>query len=152
MVSFMFSIEVVNDTERRDAVHRRLASDNTERSSVLRSLRGTPAEDSVPLQVYATGEDGELAGGLVGYVQYHWLHIDYLWVDARHRGTGLGGRLVADAEETARLRHGCVGSRVETWDFQAPDFYRKQGYRVVATVEDYPPGVTDYTLIKSLTP
>ncbi|MGI5338405.1 GNAT family N-acetyltransferase [Streptomyces sp. CA-181903] len=146
----MFSIEVVNDAERRDVVEQRLTETNSERSAVLRSLRGTPAEDSVPLQVYATGADGELAGGLTGYVQYHWLHIDLLWVDARHRGTGLGGRLVAAAEESARRRHGCVGSRVQTWDFQAPDFYRKQGYRVVATVEDYPPGVTDYTLIKSL--
>ncbi|WP_171163279.1 N-acetyltransferase [Streptomyces sp. I05A-00742] len=148
----MFSIEAVNDTERHDVVDQRLTADNADRSPVMRSLRDTPADDDVPLEVYATDGDGELAAGLVGRVQYHWLHVDLLWVDARHRGTGLGSRLVARAEETARDRHGCVGSRVETWDFQAPDFYRKLGYRVVATVEDYPPGVTEYTLIKSLAP
>ncbi|MBC2876092.1 MULTISPECIES: GNAT family N-acetyltransferase [Streptomyces] len=146
----MFSIEVVNDAERRDVIRRRLAADNNERSPVMRSLRGTAAEHSVPVELYSLDGEGELAGGLTGHVQYRWLHIGFLWVDARHRGTGLGGRLVAAAEESARRRHGCVGSRVETWDFQAPDFYRKQGYQVVATVEDYPPGVTEYTLIKSL--
>jgi ribosomal protein S18 acetylase RimI-like enzyme len=66
-------------------------------------------------------------------------------VAERARGGGLGARLVGEA-----VRRGCARSRVETWDFQAPGFYRKLGYRIVSTVPDYPPGVTDYLLVKEL--
>ena len=37
-----------------------------------------------------------------------------------------------------------------TWDFQAPEFYKKQGYDVVCVIPDYPPGITEYTLTKRL--
>lgn len=114
----------------------------------MRALRGTPAQDPVPLQVYATGPDGELAGGAICRVQWHWLHLDLLWVDAPHRGTGLGSRLVARAEQEAREAHGVAGSQVETWDFQAPRFYEKIGYRLIASMDDYPPGMVNHLLIK----
>jgi hypothetical protein len=39
---------------------------------------------------------------------------------------------------------------LETWDFQAPKFHRKQGYELVGTVADYPPGVTEYIFVKRL--
>ncbi|MEU3354929.1 GNAT family N-acetyltransferase [Streptomyces sp. NPDC037389] len=148
----MFSIEAVNDSERRDVVLARLRATNTERSSVMRALRGTSVERSVPVEVYATGPDGEPAGGLVGHVQWGWLHVDLLWVDGRHRGEGLGSALMARAEDVAREEHGAVGSQVETWDFQAPGFYRKVGYEEVAAVEDYPPGMTNHLLIKRFPP
>ncbi|MEV4434026.1 GNAT family N-acetyltransferase [Streptomyces sp. NPDC049585] len=144
----MFSIEAVNDPERRDVVHARLRASNAEHSSVIRALGGTSAREAVPLHVFATGPDGELAGGAIGHLQWHWLHLELLWVDARHRGSGLGSRLVARAEEEARTVHGAVGSQVETWDFQAPDFYRRLGYELVATIDDYPPGVANHLLTK----
>lgn len=92
---------------------------------------------------------GGLAGGLVGHTWTTWLHVTYLWVDTRHRGTGLGSRLLAEAERLAAGR-GCTAARVETWDFQAPGFYRRQGYEVVCVIPDYPPGITEYTLTKRL--
>ncbi|MBB4887034.1 GNAT family N-acetyltransferase [Streptomyces netropsis] len=147
----MFSIEAVNDEERRDVVHARLRQSNSQLSARLRGMRGTLDEED-PLQVYATGADGTLAGGLVGHTQWGWLHVDLLWVDEHHRGAGLGSRLLARAEELAGNERGCIGSRVETWDFQAPGFYGKAGYRTVCVTEDYPPGITNYLLVKSLRP
>ncbi|RAJ62489.1 hypothetical protein K378_03840 [Streptomyces sp. Amel2xB2] len=47
---------------------------------------------------------------------------------------------MAQAEQHARDELGCVGCRVETFDFQAPGFYSKLGYTLVGTVEGYPPG------------
>ncbi|PZT72233.1 MULTISPECIES: GNAT family N-acetyltransferase [unclassified Streptomyces] len=67
-----------------------------------------------------------------------------------HRGSGLGARLLAEAERVAREDRSCARSRVETWDFQAPGFYRKQGYEIRGQVEDFPPGVTQFTLTKNL--
>ncbi|MGW7516660.1 GNAT family N-acetyltransferase [Streptomyces sp. NPDC054796] len=147
----MFRIETAVDQQRRQLIEERLDATNSVLSPVMRALRGTPADEEEPVQLFAlTGENGEVAGGLVGYAWGHWLHVDLLWVDERHRGQGLGSRLMAEAEALARERYGCAHSRVETWDFQAPDFYQKLGYAIVGVVEDYPPGCTDHLLVKKL--
>ena len=84
---------------------------------------------------------GGLAGGLVGHTWAYWLHVDLLWVDDRHRGSGLGSQLLAEAERLAvdgpRLH---AAPALETWDFQAPDFYRKRGYEVVVHDPRLPAG------------
>lgn len=128
----------------------RLRASNTAASPVLQDLRGTPDAREVPLQVWALDEAGDLAGGLVGHTWATWLHVTYLWVDERHRGAGLGSRLLSQAERTASRERGCRSARVETWDFQAPEFYQRLGYRVVCVIPDYPPGITEYTLTKKL--
>ncbi|MGW5653152.1 GNAT family N-acetyltransferase [Streptomyces humi] len=151
MVCRMFRIEAEVDKERRDLLRARLLATNTAASPVLAALRGTPAGREVPLHVWAVDESsGALGGGLVGHTWASWLHVTYLWVDARSRGAGLGGRLLAAAERIARKDRDCTAARLETWDFQAPDFYRKQGYDVVCVIPDYPPGITEYTLTKRL--
>ncbi|MGX9889952.1 GNAT family N-acetyltransferase [Streptomyces sp. NPDC002276] len=150
MVSRMFRIETEVDRERRDLLRARLLETNTAASPVLRALRGTPREREVPLHVWALDDSGELAGGAVCHTWADWLHVTYLWVDGRHRGTGLGGRLLATAERIAVTERACVAARLETWDFQAPEFYKKQGYQVVSVIPDYPPGITEYTLTKNL--
>ncbi|MFD8817829.1 GNAT family N-acetyltransferase [Streptomyces sp. NPDC059627] len=151
MVCRMFRIEAEVDKERRDLLRARLLATNTAASPVLAALRGTPAEREVPLHLWAMDEgSGDMAGGLVGHSWTSWLHVTYLWVDAPHRGSGLGGRLLAEAERIARENRGCTAARLETWDFQAPGFYQKQGYDVVCVIPDYPPGITEYTLTKRL--
>ncbi|MFI1565511.1 GNAT family N-acetyltransferase [Streptomyces sp. NPDC020490] len=150
MVSRMFRLETEVDKARRDLLRVRLRDTNTAASPVLRALRGTPDERERPLHVWASDEAGDLAGGLVGHTWATWLHVTYLWVDERHRGAGLGGRLLAEAERVAARERGCRSARVETWDFQAPGFYRKQGYEVVCVIPGYPPGITEYTLTKRL--
>lgn len=150
MVSRMFRIETGVDRDRRDQLRIRLRDTNTAASPVIRSLRGTPAEREVPLHVWALAQDGALAGGLVGHTWAAWLHVALLWVDEAHRGTGLGSRLLSSAEVTAREERDCLAARLETWDFQAPEFYKKQGYEVVCAIPDYPPGVTEYTFTKRL--
>ncbi|MEV6613618.1 GNAT family N-acetyltransferase [Streptomyces sp. NPDC051051] len=150
MVCRMFRLEAEVDRSRRDLLRSRLRDADTAASPVLRALRGTPAEREAPLHVWASDDTGALAGGLVGHTWTTWLHVTHLWVDERHRGSGLGTRLLAEAERLARDDHGCLRSRVETWDFQAPRFYRRRGYEVVCVIEDYPPGVTEYTLTKRL--
>ncbi|MEV2192865.1 N-acetyltransferase [Streptomyces phaeochromogenes] len=150
MVSRMFRIETEVDKERSQFLRSRLRDANTDASPVLRSLRGTPGEREVPLQVWALDPTGGVAGGLVGHTWAGWLHVTYLWVDERHRGAGLGSHLLSHAEQLACTSRGCRSSRLETWDFQAPAFYRKQGYEVVCEIPNYPPGITEYTLTKRL--
>ncbi|MFJ7192095.1 GNAT family N-acetyltransferase [Streptomyces bacillaris] len=146
----MFRLETEVDKERHRLLGKRLHEDNVAASAGLRALLSTPAEHEVPLEVWALDREGALAGGLTGRTWAYWLHVDLLWVDARHRGSGLGSRLLAEAERTARAERACTRSRLETWDFQAPEFYRKQGYEEIGRVEDYPPGVTEFILTKRL--
>lgn len=147
----MFRFETEVDKDRRSLLGERLDASNARRSPHLRALTGTRHDDEVPLQVWALDEaTGELAAGLTGRTWARWLHVDLLWVEDRHRGTGLGSQLLTAAEREARIGRGCAYARLETWDFQAPGFYAKHGYEVVGQVPDYPPGVTEYILAKKL--
>ncbi|MBJ7904909.1 GNAT family N-acetyltransferase [Streptomyces sp. DSM 110735] len=150
MVCRMFRIETEVDKDRRALLRARLRDTNTAASPVLAALRGTPEARETPLHVWALDDAGALSGGLVAHTWAGWLHITHLWVDTAHRGTGLGTRLLTDAENLARTTRACTHARLETWDFQAPAFYRKQGYEIVCEIPDYPPGVTEYTLTKKL--
>ncbi|MFJ8760946.1 GNAT family N-acetyltransferase [Streptomyces cyaneofuscatus] len=144
----MFRLETEVDKERHRLLSKRLQEDNVAASPALRALLSTSAEHETPLEAWALDEHGAVAGGLTGRTWAYWLHVDLLWVDARHRGSGLGSQLLAEAERVARTERACTRSRLETWDFQAPDFYRKQGYEEIGRVEDYPPGVTEFILVK----
>jgi ribosomal protein S18 acetylase RimI-like enzyme len=147
----MFRIEAEVDKDRRRLLGERLEADNAERSPAIRRLRGTPHEEEVPLEVWAVvDKTGELAGGLTALTWARWLHVDLLWVAEAHRGAGLGKRLLGQAERLAREERGCGYARLETWDFQAPGFYRGRGYEVVGRVEEYPPGATEFLLVKLL--
>ncbi len=148
----MFLMETGVDKERLAALRTRLSETNTASSPELRALRGTPDDHELPLAVWLLDPAGALAGGLAAHTWGRWLHVNHLWVDARHRGAGLGARLLAEAERIAAEDRACVSSRVETWDFQAPGFYRTQGYELVCVIPDYPEGVKEFTLTKRLTP
>jgi len=147
MVWRMFSFETEVDNARRALLRSRLRAANTEASPVLRTLHDA---HETPLHVWATTPTNPLCGGLVGHTWANWLHVTFLWVDPEHRGSGLGTRLLTTAEHIAREERACTAVRLETWDFQAPDFYRKLGYDEVCAIPDYPPGVTEFTFTKRL--
>ena len=67
------------------------------------------------------------------------------------RGQGLGRQVMNAAEEWAREK-GLVGIWLDAFDFQARPFYERQGYRLFATLEDYPPGQQRFFLRKPLRP
>lgn len=53
------------------------------------------------------------------------------------RRSGIGSRLIAAAERHA-VEFGCHSAWVDTFSFQAPNFYPRFGYREFARL-DYPP-------------
>lgn len=77
--------------------------------------------------------DGRTVGGLWGKIAYTWLFVELLFVPAELRGVGAGSRLLERAEAIARA-HSCVGVWLDTYSFQAPGFYLKQGYEVFGTL------------------
>lgn len=90
---------------------------------------------------------GAIRGGLLGHVWGGWLHVTELWVAEECRGAGLGRQLLEAAEREARAC-GARGAFLSSFDFQAPDFYRRCGYEVYATHPDCPLGHVDYHLRK----
>ncbi len=92
-------------------------------------------------------EDGGVAAGLYATMLYDWLAIELLFVPDALRGSGLGSRLVGQAEEQARAR-GCIGAWLDTFSFQARGFYEKLGYSLAGTIPDHPVGGARYFLMK----
>ena len=85
----------------------------------------------------ADASDGAIRAGLIGHCYAGWLFIALLWVHADLRRSGIGSRLIATAEQHA-IEFGCHSAWVDTFSFQAPDFYPRFGYREFARL-DCPP-------------
>jgi GNAT superfamily N-acetyltransferase len=103
----------------------------------------------IPLSVFVRDENGAVQGGLIGQMLWDWLSVDKLWLPDSLRGTGLGGSVLAAAEERA-ISHGCRWSHLQTLDFQALAFYEHRGYVLFGVLEGYPPGSRRYYLRKTL--
>ena len=95
------------------------------------------AAESEPLNIYIEDEQGELMAGLVAETFGNWLEIEYLFVKEELRGQGIGSQLLQQAESEAKKRN-CRYVFVNTYQFQAPAFYQKHGYKEVFTLKDYP--------------
>lgn len=92
-----------------------------------------------PLAVLIKDVDGgKLLGGLIGRTSLGVLFIDLVFVPENLRSRGLGTQLVEGAEDEARKRD-CKHALLYTLTFQAPDFYRRLGYRAFETIPCDPP-------------
>ena len=96
-------------------------------------------EDKHPreISVVLRGPDGSVSAGLTGQTHGSWLSVKYLWVSEGLRDRGVGGALLDAAEAEARSR-GCRYAFCDTFSFQAPEFYKKRGYREAFTLKNYP--------------
>jgi ribosomal protein S18 acetylase RimI-like enzyme len=92
----------------------------------------------------------EIVGGLYGRLFYRWLYIELLSVPEQARGQGMGSELMRAAETLAR-EEDCIGIWLDTFDFQAPEFYRRLGFTECGQIDDYPPGHKRFFFQKRLT-
>ena len=110
-----------------------------ELGNLIRSYNQSKREPSKsePLNIYVEDEQGNLLAGMSAETFGNWLEIEYLYVSEALRGQGLGSDILQRAEEEARDRK-CKYSFVDTFHFQAPDFYKKHGYEEVFRLKEYP--------------
>ena len=124
-------------------MHIRLDNTESQKSqeigNLIRSYNRSKREaaESEPLNLYVEDDSGELMAGLVAETFGNWLEIEYLFVKEDLRGQGIGSQLLQQAETEAKNRN-CRFAFVNTYQFQAPAFYKKHGYKEVFTLKDYP--------------
>ena len=82
---------------------------------------------------------GDLAGGLIGELLLDWFYIKLLAVKPELQGQGFGRALVLRAEALARDKK-CTGVWVNTYSFQAPEFYTKLGFQEFGRLPNNPRG------------
>ena len=94
-------------------------------------------------------DEGAVAGGVVGEVWAGWLFIQLFWLQEALRGRDLGSEALQTLEAEAR-RLGATQAYVDTFSFQAPDFYRKLGYHEFGRLDGWPLGHSRYWMTKAL--
>ena len=104
-----------------------------------------------PVWVSAKDDSGELVGGLRGFVFLHWLNVELLFVDEAARHHGVGRRLLVTAEQKAR-ELGARNATLNTFEWQAREFYLKQGYEEFGRIDNYVQGFYAAYMKKALVP
>ena len=103
------------------------------------------------LAIFVRDDAGRLIGGICGSAWGECVELRQVWVDPAWRRQGLGTRLLGVAEGEAR-RRGCRQIVLTTFTFQAPGFYARHGYEVVAQIDDHPRGHRSLLMRKRLGP
>ena len=103
-----------------------------------------PIADVRPLAAFARLH-GEVIGGASGRTWGACCELLQLWVQPEHRGAGIASRLLSEFQQRAATR-GCHTFYLTTLSYQAPEFYRKRGYVVLAEISGYPQGIVKYLM------
>lgn len=97
-----------------------------------------------------TDENENIIAG-INSKMYCWncLYIDVLWVKEEHRKFRLGSKLLNEVEKIAKEK-GCHIIHLDTFDFQAKEFYIKHGYEIFGILDDCPLEHKRYYMKKSM--
>ena len=110
----------------------------------------TQETDFVNIYKKIVNDEGEIIAGCLAKM-YCWnvIYVDILWIDEAYRKQGLGSKLLKEIERIA-VEEDCTLIHLDTFDFQAKDFYIKHGYEVFGVLEDCPKEHCRYYLKKKL--
>ena len=79
-------------------------------------------------------EDGIVLAGVVAESLSDTIEVSYLYVEESQRKKGLWRRLLSVLEENGR-KAGMKRILLNTYSFQAPEFYKKCGFRQIAEID-----------------
>ena len=96
-------------------------------------------------------EHDRIVAGICGNTWGGTCELRQFWVEESKRHLGLGTKLFQAAEREAR-RRGCTQIVLMTFSFQAPAFYEKHGFEVIATIDNDPHGHRNLLMRKYLGP
>ena len=96
---------------------------------------------------FARAKSGEVVGGAIARCWGRCCELLHIWVAEEQRSKGIGRRLVGQVEEYAHSHEASI-VYLDTFSFQAPEFYRSLGYQVVCEFEGFPDGMKKYIMRK----
>jgi len=110
----------------------------------------TQSEPFIQLGFVIKDKEHVIRGGITAVI-YCWkiLYINVLWVDEQYRKHGYGAKLLAKIEQEA-CKQDCKLAHLDTFDFQAKDFYLRHGYEIFGRLDDCPPGHVKFFMKKML--
>lgn len=113
-------------------------------------IRFTQEEAFINLNFCIKDENGAIIAGIIA-VMYCWgmLYVDVLAADQKYYKKGLGSKLLSHVEDEAK-KLGATLAHLDTFDFQAKDFYIKHGYEVFGILDDCPKSHKRYYMKKVL--
>ena len=125
------------------------ASDIQELTINLRAYNHQQAGQNIkqPIGCFIRDLQGNLIGGVYAELTWGWCCIELLWVNEKYRHNNLASQLINKIEQYA-FTEGINHIKLETASFQALDFYKKMGFELYATLEDFPVGHSNYYLKK----
>ncbi len=93
-------------------------------------------KEALILKNYVIKNESEIIAGINACI-YHWgiLFVNVLYVHENYRYKKLGSLLLQKVENEAK-KSGATLAHLDTFDFQAKDFYIKQGYNVFGVLEN----------------
>lgn len=83
--------------------------------------------------IYMKNAQSEVIGGLCGDILGKCACVDYMWVEEKLRGQGIGTKLIATLEHYAKNKN-CDAIQLFTYDFQAEHFYKKLGFDCIGRI------------------
>ena len=102
-----------------------------------------------PYNIVLKNKENEIIAGILTRIYLKAMFVEVLWVDEKYRKKGIGTELLNKVESYAK-EIGCTFIHLDTFSFQAIDFYKKCGYSIFAVLEDYPDDIKRYFLKKYL--
>jgi GNAT superfamily N-acetyltransferase len=114
------------------------------------NAEATGTADGELLAFFVRERDRTVAG-ICGNTWGGTCELRQFWVEESRRHRGLGTQLLNAAQEEAR-RRGCTQIVLMTFSFQAPAFYARHGFEVVAAIDDHPRGHQNLLMRKRLDP
>ncbi|WP_338489299.1 GNAT family N-acetyltransferase [Ruoffia tabacinasalis] len=95
-------------------------------------------------------KNNKIIGGGVAYSSLYYIgYIDTLWVSNEFKNQSIGSHILNDLEKRM-YNYGCEMCHVDTFDFQAPKFYQKNGYEIFGELFHSKQNLREYFLKKNL--
>jgi GNAT superfamily N-acetyltransferase len=111
------------------------ADNDVVREGIMAFNESIIGERDKAFSIFLKNDSGKVVGGIQAFMGTESIYIDVLWIEGSLQKQGYGTKLLDTAEQEA-VKNGCVFSAVDTFDFQAEEFYLKKGYERIGELKN----------------
>lgn len=106
------------------------------RNGIINYNASVLGEKTEKFVVTLTLDTDTIIGGAIVNTSSESIYVDILWVSDRYKNKGYGTKILNEAEKEG-VNRGCKYSTLDTFGFQAEEFYIKNGYKRIGLIHDY---------------